>query len=331
MDAAAKQQEGSSSSATPAAVGGRYRQRQQSGLLSPRAIVVLHSSDMLNQSNHRGVGGLEPVLADGYLNDDEGSDAGGGDNMSAAVAYPVGVLVNPSSAPMSLSPHLVETCESMPIGHLRPEFIYVKVCKATPSSPLGITLRRGADYVRVTRVKNDGLLGRDGRPLVRPGDRILAVNGVSCVRFSTVKVAKLIRNARSTVSLVVWNRDGDPNLVSCTVQKPSLDRKVGVCIKNDHGAVRVSRVHPDGLFAGSLLLPGHRCVKINGIRIDGLKSKDAAAMISLCNDFVTIESRPKQECAMVLSCEVHSDWWKSLYSSLSVRTFSVVTAHSLHV
>jgi hypothetical protein len=248
-----------------------------------------------------------------------------------------------TSTPLSLSPHLVETGESMPVGHLRPEFIFVRVLKETPTSPLGISLRQRMDHVCITRVKKGGLLWRDGssgtsgssssRALVRPGDRVLAINGVSCIRSSAAKVAKLVRNAKSEVSIVLWNKDGDPNLVSCTVQKPRMDSKVGVCIKNDHGAVRVSRVRPDGLFAGSLLLPGHRCIQINGVRTDGFQSKDAASMISLCNDFVTIVSRPRQECAMVLSCEVHaSDWFRNMCGRITaVRAVTAVASHSLHV
>jgi predicted metalloprotease with PDZ domain len=234
---------------------------------------------------------------------------------------------------LSLPPHLVETGESMPVGHLRPEFIYVKVLKESPASKLGISLRHRADHVFISRVQTGGILGRgDSKALVRPGDRVLAINGVSCIRFTAAKVAKLIRNAKSAVSLVVWNKDGDPNLVSCTVQKHQLDSKVGVCIKNDHGAVRVSRVHPDGLFAGSLLLPGHRCIQINGIRTDGFRSRDAASMISLCTDFVTIVSRPRQESAMVLSCEVQSDWWKSVCSRIvPARAVRAVASQSMHV
>jgi hypothetical protein len=244
-----------------------------------------------------------------------------------------------TSTPPSLSPHLVETGEAMPVGHLRPEFIFVRVLRDTPASPLGVTLRHRADHVCVTRVRKGGLLWRDGsgggRPFVRPGDRVLAVNGVSCIRSSAAKVAKLVRNAKAEVSLVLWNKDGDPNLVSCTVQKPSSDSKVGVCVKNDHGAVRVSRVRPDGLFAGSLLLPGHRCIQINGVRTDGFRSRDAASMISLCSDYVTIVSRPRQECAMVLSCEVRgntADWLRSVCGRMApVRAFTAVASQALHV
>lgn len=248
-------------------------------------------------------------------------------------AYPVDSGLVTASQCLSQSPHLAETGEAMPVGHLRPEYIYVKVFKKSPTSPIGIVLRprRDTGAVVVARIKRDGALVRS---LLQPGDQILAINGVSCIQASAPRVAKLIRNARKAVSIVVWNKGGDPNLVSCTVQKPAQESKVGVCIRNDHGAVRVSRVHPEGLFAGSLLLPGHRCIQINGIRCDGLRSKDAASMISYCHEFVTIVSRPKQECAIVLSCEVKKAWWSSLGASFAFPAGAlraVVASQTCHV
>lgn len=216
-------------------------------------------------------------------------------------------------------------------GHmqLRPEYIFVKISKNQNVESLGLFLRKyrygdGIGYggvcgsgVYISKIQPTSPLAKT--PL-RAGDQILSINGVSCCttpregtgpkhsssrKIRVQDVVNLIKRApKGMLSIVVRNAKGDPNLVSSTVQKPKDTAKVGLALRNKQGSVVISRVHSDGLFGGSLLVEGHRCIQVNRTRCDTalIRSIDAANLIAEASDFVTVISRPRDaHSAMVLS------------------------------
>lgn len=238
-------------------------------------------------------------------------------------AYPMSNYTRDST------PYACDIVEAVPVGHTRPEFIYVQVNKPSPDSKLGIFLkgRRGGG-VRISRINPVGLFGKC--PLEK-GDVLVAVNGYSCVDAAPADVSAFVRKAKETVSVLVRNENGNPLTASSTVQKPTIESKVGIAMKDKRGAIIVSRIHDKGSFAGSILIPGHRIVKINGHRCEHLEAMDAFTIIRDSPDFVTVVSRPngRQDCAIVLSCERQASWWRNLAITGSLAAGAITAARSL--
>lgn len=203
----------------------------------------------------------------------------------------------------------VETGLAAPLGYSRPEYLCVKLSKPSPGSSLGFHMQNRDSGVFITRIDRNGLLGN---LTLREGDQILAINGVSCVEAKAQFVAKLIQKAERNISIVALNPQGDPSLVSSCVKKPYPDSRVGLCLKNDRGAIRISRIHGHSLFIGSLLMPGHRCIEINGRRCENMRSIVAAELLGQSSSVVEIISSPPVATAMVLSCETHRRWFRSV-------------------
>jgi hypothetical protein len=192
----------------------------------------------------------------------------------------------------------IATADAQPVGYNRPEFIFAKILKPSVNASCGLFLKctsKGA--VIISRISEKGLFSKSN---VRPGDRVISVNGISCL--TAHKVAALIHAAPTFVSIVLHNRDGDPRLVSTSIPKPTRGTKVGVTLKNYRGAIHVGRVNIAGLFAESLLTPGQRCITINDVNCSLLRATDAANVVANAEDIVTIVSEPRQEWGMVLSC-----------------------------
>jgi len=227
---------------------------------------------------------------------------------------------------LASAPFASNAVEAFPLNYMRPEFLYVQVIRSNPHIKVGISLKRfggGGDHdddqtkkVRISKVDAKGLFART--PL-RPGDVVVAVNGISCHDRSTEEVFRLVKASMGTLSILVRNETGHPNLLSSTAQKPTGDARVGVTVKDDRGAIVVARVAQDGLLAGSLLMPGHRCIEVNGQCCEPLGPSEAVKILAGSPDFVTIVSRPtvkQTNHATVLSCSndeafhKNSSWWK---------------------
>jgi hypothetical protein len=227
----------------------------------------------------------------------------------AALSEPLLGQQGPESSLLNNYTLHIATADAQPVGYSRPEFIFAKVIKPSIDSSCGLFLKCIEGRVVITRISEKGLFSKAN---LRPGDRVISVNGVSCLTAGSKKVASLIGAAPTFCSIAVHNRHGDPRLVSTSIPKPKPTTKVGVTLKNYRGAIHVGRVGTNGLFAGSLLTPGHRCITINDVNCSLLRATDAAQVISNATDIVTIVSEPRQEWAMVLSSceETRGHWWR---------------------
>jgi len=193
------------------------------------------------------------------------------------------------------------------VAYTRPEFIYAKVIKPRPDAKVGLFFktREGATYI--SRIVENSLFSRTD---LQPGDRVISINNKDCLKFKAKRVIELIQKSVDTVSICVRNKQGDPHIVSNTVQKVSADSKIGVALKSKRGALFVSRVLNERPFAHTLLMPGHRCLMINNISCENMSSHEAVNVIANSPDCVTIVSRPRDNFAMVLSCKKQRKWWK---------------------
>ena len=187
------------------------------------------------------------------------------------------------------------------LGFARPEYLFAKACKPSPDASVGIFLTMRNNALTISRISADSPFAKSN---LRAGDRVVSVNGVSCLRVRSARIAaKLIRAAKCSVSITVRNKGGNPNVVSSCVQKPNPSCRVGITFQSKRGALQLSRVDTDGLLGDSLIVPRHTCLMINGHVTLNATSHDGASIIRDAPDFVTIVSRPDGATAMVLASE----------------------------
>lgn len=201
------------------------------------------------------------------------------------------------------------------LSNSRPAFLFCRVWKPHAGANTGIFLRRRSGAIYISRIVPGGLFGKSN---IRAGDRILSVNGASCLNQTLKNVVQLIKDAPTAVSLIVHNEGGNPNIVSNAAQKHCKDRKVGLYFKNHAGALSISRIDPSGLFADSLLTSGQRCLQVNGISSPNMRSAAAGRVIAEAKDFVTILSRPDESAAMVIACETHRKFMGAVAVGLGI-------------
>lgn len=186
--------------------------------------------------------------------------------------------------------------ESLYYAYERPRFVYVMVQKR-PTESVGLVFRKDQRGVYIHKIMSDSLFAHTA---LKKGDRLIAINGVACASSSLKYVATLIGRARLQMSICADNPSGDAGTFLSSVQKHTLDEKIGVSFQRSRGALIIPRVSPSGLFGRSLLVPGHRCLVINGELCDGLDAK-LAADITHDNHRVTIISQSRNDMAAVLA------------------------------
>lgn len=178
-----------------------------------------------------------------------------------------------------------------------PEFVYANVIKPSPKTTAGVAFTKLDGVNVITKIHSNGLFGGTG---LRSGDRLVAVNGMNCMDAPLKRVAQMIREAESTLNICVWRKEGEPGLMKTSIQKPTNKSKLGISFQMRNDALTVSRVEVDGLFAGSLLMPDHRCFMINDQPCHAMNAYDAAALTAKSSR-VTIVSRARGDLASVVA------------------------------
>jgi hypothetical protein len=274
--------------------------------------VVLHSDqDVSPFDNDSGAPIYDVEEMGAYAYNYSGSSTDNADVKDVPSAYAElsePLLQSPEASLMHNYTLHIATADAQPVGYNRPEFIFAKVIKPSIGASCGLFLKGNEGRVYISRISEKGLFSKSN---VRPGDRVISVNGISCL--TAHKVAALIHAAPTFVSIVLHNREGDPRLVSTSIPKPTRGTKVGFSLRNYRGAIHVGRVDTTGLFAGSLLTPGQRCITINDVNCSLLRATDAAKVVANAENIVTIVSEPRQEWAIVLSCgneQQKRSWWR---------------------
>jgi C-terminal processing protease CtpA/Prc len=196
----------------------------------------------------------------------------------------------------------------------RPEYIYASAYIPDRSQKIGVIFgNREGGGVYIKRIAESSPFLNCN---LQVGDHVMAINNVLCSSIKANRVIALIHSTSkcNMVSICVHNEKGDPETVSCSVQKAHPQAKVGVTLQTRRGAVRVNRVDRDGLFSNSLLMPHHRCMIINGVSCSHMTSKHAADLIKSLSDRVTIVSRPQEYYAMTLAFSKKTKWWRRFSS-----------------
>ena len=235
-------------------------------------------------------------------------------------------LLNPEA-----SSHRVDTADAQVetgISYSRPEFLFLRVHKETPTQKVGLFFRRAeTGGVIISRIVETGLMAHSN---LQVGDRIMSINNHSCLLASPSRVAEIIAQSESTLDIMVRNKDGCPHTISTCSQIPKGADRVGVTLKLRSGAIRVSRIHDNSLFHNTSLQPSHRALWINGTHCEHLGLQDAAELlIRTKTGFCTIISQPHAGNALVLACESHRTVWSSMAVGLGVVVGAVSAARSM--
>jgi hypothetical protein len=181
----------------------------------------------------------------------------------------------------------------------RPEFLYVSAVKPTKESSVGLAFKKREGKMYVFKIRPESLFTHSG---LKEGDWVIAVNTMDVTNLSLKSVANVIKDSRSIVSLCAQNEGGDPSTFLSSVQKSHHNQKMGIAFQRHRGAMVMPKVDNNGIFGSSLLVPGHRCLMINGVVCNNL-DPHLAADITAASDRVTIISQPRNDIAVILSIE----------------------------
>jgi hypothetical protein len=130
------------------------------------------------------------------------------------------------------------------------------VLKDTKDSLVGIAFSQETPDAPLTikYIYQGGLF--DSTDLV-PGLKVLRINNILVSSKSAKEAAELMKQFDGKVSVTAEG-------FRATAEKPNKDSKVGISLKDENGAVIISFINPQGLFASSVLRVGQQVVSIAG-------------------------------------------------------------------
>jgi C-terminal processing protease CtpA/Prc len=134
------------------------------------------------------------------------------------------------------------------------------------------------------------------------GDRLISINNLGCQNMKASVAVQLMRSITGTLTVVVENCKGDPQLVETMVSKLDQDSKTGLTvISNRYSQASVYDIKPSGIFANSLLNRRDLILSINGISCQHLNSREAASIVSQAEKSVTVIAKRRSESAVVMA------------------------------
>lgn len=207
---------------------------------------------------------------------------------------------------VEVSEAFVVSDEAAPLLHLNPikrrraAFLSATVFKTSQDEKLGLKFSRMGGKMKITSVKTDGLMAK--APF-KAGDILVSVNNKNCKDLSLSKLQTLLKSITGTLTIVVENKFGDSKLVESMVVKPSQDSKtgMGVASSRDSRYTHIASVHPQRLFAESLLNRKDYILSINGISCDYLNSATVADIVCRAAKCVTVVAERRLENGIVVA------------------------------
>ncbi|KAL3904363.1 MAG: hypothetical protein SGILL_010100 [Bacillariaceae sp.] len=211
---------------------------------------------------------------------------------------------NPSKPNMMLSQTIVQPSPAdfemfLEEEGIQPRFVFVQCNKPSIDTPLGISFISTPGQLQISSISGTGVLWAS--PL-RKGFDVLALDGQVVTKWSTTQAAQHIRQRPSTVSIMARNPNGRCSYVVAQVTKPTPRSKIGMSFKNfEDGRLKVGRIFPHSLFAGSILNEDNEILNINGVPAYGLTASEAVAIVEHATDTVTLLAKTDPASAIVLA------------------------------
>lgn len=183
----------------------------------------------------------------------------------------------------------------------RAEYLSVSFYKKSPEQSLGFKLHRSAP--QIASIYKGGLA--DTSPLA-VGDKILSINNRDCSQMDSVQLCKFLWQLVGTVTIVVHNEKGAPNLVTCMITKTCPEQMVGIGMKGGPDHLRLSSIDAEKLSAETILNVGDQILSINGQDTEHMEgAAEAANLIKLSPKCVTITAKTLSDTGIVI-CQVAS-------------------------
>lgn len=147
----------------------------------------------------------------------------------------------------------------------------VNVAKDESNSKVGIGLKERDGAIVVSSIAADGLMANTD---IKVGQQLLGVNGVCCKSISSREAITLFQELESMTILAQ-----DVGVTSVTVDKESVDTKVGIGLKQINGHMVISSLTSDSLFANTGIKPAQRLVSVGSKDVGGLSKGEAISLI----------------------------------------------------
>ena len=160
-------------------------------------------------------------------------------------------------------------------------YVSAAVSKPDPDCKLGIGVIERDGHIYITSIAEDGLFG--GTDLME-GYRVLSVNKKACKGLSSMEAVALFKGAEE--DLVVLAED--PGYIKAVVHKTSPTQKCGIQVKNMGGAVYITSINPDGLFANTDIKTGMKVVRVNKKEASTLGTAEALKLFKTAKSEVTV-------------------------------------------
>jgi len=182
----------------------------------------------------------------------------------------------------------------------RPALISATVLKKTPKTKVGLGMQVVEGELRVARLVPFGLFSHSP---FRIHDSIVSINHVDCQRCDTARLAfDFMEQLRGSVTVVARVADGNPNLVSTMITKPTPEALVGIVLSSTTGGnIVVTRILEGGLMESSLINVGDRVLSINGVDCHHMSVREATERIRCAERTVTIVAKTNQQVGVAVA------------------------------
>jgi C-terminal processing protease CtpA/Prc len=157
----------------------------------------------------------------------------------------------------------------------------VTVKKETPDSRLGIGLKTINGHLIISSIAPDGLFANTE---LKVAYKLVSINAKNCDNLTKVEAINLLKEAPSTLTLV----QEDVGMLSVTVQKETVDTKLGITITEMNDKIVITNIAEDGVFANTPLVPGLRLLCINSTLCKGIGKADVVAIFKQAVGDVTV-------------------------------------------
>ncbi|CAB9518027.1 expressed unknown protein [Seminavis robusta] len=187
----------------------------------------------------------------------------------------------------------------LPLSQRRAEFISATISKPSKNTPIGLELIDKDDNVIISAISPGSLTSHTP---FHVGDRLLSVNTKRCYILESKDITKHLDSLEGSITIVVHNQEGDPNLVESMITKPVDESRCGLgLVSAGQRRLRVSQIDADGLFFDSLLNVGDPILSINGENCEFCDAADAGEMIARAGRIITIKAKTLLETGVVVA------------------------------
>jgi C-terminal processing protease CtpA/Prc len=157
----------------------------------------------------------------------------------------------------------------------------VTVKKESPDTKIGIGIKSINGHLIMSSIAEDGLFAGTA---LKVAQKLVSVNAKYCDELTKQEAIQLFKDAESNITVVTE----DVGLISVTVEKESVDTKLGIAMADINDYIVITNITEDSPFQGTDLVPGLRLLCINNTLCKGLGKAEAVDVFKQITGSVTI-------------------------------------------